>query len=90
MVRFRNFGKRNELAEELAIGPSNDEVSPAEPQAEKNLGEKNNDDIGEARSADDDNILEKIPTPDVQGGIKKVEAVTLTWTRNELILAYAL
>lgn len=90
MMRFRNFGKRNELAGELAVGAGHDEVSPAEPQVEKNPGEKNHDDIGEARSTDDDNILEKIPTPDVQAGVKKVEAVTLTWTRNELILAYFL
>jgi hypothetical protein len=86
-MKFRGFGKRDALSEELAIGS-------AEPQPQVELaGEKDeknlNADIGEARS-DDENILEKIPTPDVQIGVKKVEAVTLTWTKNELILAYAL
>ena len=90
MVRFRNFGKRNELAGELAIGTGTEDVSPVEPQVEKRAGEKNGDEIGESKSTDDDNILEKIPTPDGQAGVKKVEAVTLTWTRNELILAYFL
>ncbi|CZR57894.1 related to major facilitator MirA [Phialocephala subalpina] len=88
MVRFRNFGKRNELAGELAIGTGTEDVSSVEPQVEKHAGEKNGDEIGESKSTDDDNILEKIPTPDVQAGVKKVEAVALTWTRNELILAY--
>ncbi len=83
--KFRGFGKRDELAEEVAVGRAE------EPSQPEHVGEKNlRDDIGEDRSADDENILEKIPTPDVQDGVKKVEAVTLTWTKNELILAYGL
>ncbi|KAE8442447.1 hypothetical protein EG329_003348 [Mollisiaceae sp. DMI_Dod_QoI] len=82
-MKFRGFGKRDELAEEVAVGRAE------EPSQPEHVGEKNlRDDIGEDRSADDENILEKIPTPDVQDGVKKVEAVTLTWTKNELILAY--
>lgn len=82
-MKFRGFGKRDELAQEVAIGAAE---SPQDiPVTEKNLNNR----IGEARS-DEENILEKIPTPDVQIGVKKVEAVTLTWTKNELILAYAL
>ncbi len=38
-------------------------------------------------AADYDTASEK-PSEDVQAGVKKVEAVTLTWTRKELILAY--
>ena len=31
-----------------------------------------------------------LPNPEVQEGVKKVEAVTLTWTRRELWIAYGL
>ena len=31
----------------------------------------------------------KRPSEDVQAGVKKVEAVTLVWTKKELIFAYA-
>lgn len=87
-MKFRAFGKRDALAEELAIGAAEPQpqIESADEKNEKNF----NDDIGIARSTDEENILEKIPTPDVQTGVKKVEAVTLTWTKNELILAYAL
>lgn len=40
-------------------------------------------------SDDYDNALEEKPSDDVQAGVKKVEAVTLTWTKGELIFAYA-
>lgn len=30
-----------------------------------------------------------VPDSEAQDGVKKVEAVTLSWTRTELIIAYA-
>lgn len=83
-MKFPNFGKRNELAEELAVGtapePSNSELASDKHNLETGGGEKS------VVHSDDENIL---PTPGVEAGVKKIEAVTLTWTKKELIAAYA-
>jgi len=38
----------------------------------------------------DNNSLEQVPSKDVQAGVQAVEAVTLTWSKNQLVLAYGL
>ena len=69
------FGKSNKLAQDVAIGT-------ADPTQSDHAAEKQTRTI-------DDSSLERLPSPHVQGGVKKVEAVTLTWTKNQLIFAYA-
>lgn len=72
------FGKSKDLATDVAVG------SPtADPTGSENADEKH------AAAAVDGGSLDRIPSPDVQDGVKKVEAVTLVWTRKELIFAYA-
>lgn len=36
----------------------------------------------------DDGVSEERPSLEAEAGVKKVEAVTLTWTKKELIFAY--
>jgi hypothetical protein len=78
------FGDRSnkDLAQELAVGPAPDPID-LDPSTEKQL----------PTSTDDDNSIthppsEEAPSEDAQDGVKKVEAVTLTWTRKELYVAY--
>ena len=71
------FGRGKDVATDVAVGGP--ETSTSEPD---NGSEKH------SRAVVDDNSLDRVPSEDVQEGIKKIEAVTLTWTRNELILAY--
>lgn len=86
-MKFPNFGKRNELAEELAVGtapePTDSELAGEKHDPETGVGEK-----GVVHS-DDENNLSRVPSPGVEAGVKKIEAVTLTWTKKELIAAYA-
>lgn len=83
-MKFPNFGKRNELASELAVGhavePTNEEANGEKHRPDTSSGER------DAGSSDDEHVL----NTKVEAGVKKIEAVTLTWTKNELILAYAL
>jgi hypothetical protein len=45
--------------------------------------------IGPAPQQDVDEPPEKyVPDAEAQNGVKKVEAITLSWTRSELIVAY--
>jgi hypothetical protein len=39
--------------------------------------------------ADDSSFDDSLPDKDVQDGVKKAQAITLSWTRKELIVAYA-
>ncbi|KAF4628600.1 hypothetical protein G7Y89_g9554 [Cudoniella acicularis] len=72
------FGNRNRVAErDIAIGGNAEASSEADNVADKQV-----------HANVDDDSLERVPTKDVQEGVKKVEAVTLTWTKRELILAY--
>ncbi|KAK0110766.1 hypothetical protein ONS96_002363 [Cadophora gregata f. sp. sojae] len=86
-MKFSNFGKRNELANELAVGtasePTDSEFASHNQSKQAHMGEKS------GVPSDDENVLERIPSPSVEAGVKKVEAVTLTWTKKELIAAYA-
>jgi hypothetical protein len=80
MKFFGNRG-RNGLPHDSDVTPtaeSNDlGIPPAEKQPPTNL-------------TDDDGVSIEAPSEDIQQGVKKAEAVTLTWTRNELIVAYGL
>jgi hypothetical protein len=69
------FGRGKDFATEVAVG--------AESSEPDNVVEKNSPPL-----VVDDNSLERVPSQNVQDGVKKIEAVTLTWTRNQLILAY--
>lgn len=67
------FGRGKALATEVAVGGLSDS---------DNTTEKHN------TPGVDADALERIPSQNVQDGVKKAEAVTLTWTRNQLIIAY--
>ena len=67
------FGRGKDLATEVAVGGPSDT---------DNTAEKYNTPVVDTDS------LERVPSQNVQEGVKKVEAVTLTWTRSQLILAY--
>jgi hypothetical protein len=77
------FGNRSSkaLPHDIAVPPTAEDndlgISPAEKQPPQNL-------------TDGDEISVESPSEEVQLGVKKVEAVTLTWTKNELIVAYGL
>jgi hypothetical protein len=77
------FTNRNNSVLSHDIAVHQDAVQPDDvnsPPAEKQ----------QPNTADDDGASIEAPSEDVQEGIKKVEAVTLTWTKNELIIAYGL
>lgn len=78
-MTFKVFSNRNtnKTAHDVAVGP-------AAPDAENldHLGEKQLN-----HATDSDQVSEK-PSEDVQDGLKKVQAVTLTWTNKELYFAY--
>lgn len=85
---MKYFGKNKALAEEMAVGGAPDHTSDAE------MFNVEKDDAittgpHKKNVPDDSNSLEKVPSADAQAGVRKVEAVTLTWTKQELILAYA-
>lgn len=69
------FGRSKDLATEVVVGGESSEPV--------NVMEKHSQ-----PAVVDDNSLERVPSQNVQDGVKKIEAVTLTWTRNQLILAY--
>ncbi len=75
------FGKRN--ADQVAARIAAGEI------ASPDLAEKQDAEKG-ATKVDEEPTLSRVPSPDVQAGVQKIEAVTLTWTRNELIVAYGL
>jgi hypothetical protein len=78
--KMKFFGNRNSsLATDVAVGSSDSDNGPT--IEEKQVG---------AIGVNDDSSLEHMRSRNVQEGVKKVEAVTLSWTKNELILAYTL
>jgi hypothetical protein len=79
-MKFFGIRSSNTLATEVAVGSAPDATDS------DHAGEKQ---ITSTEGTNDyDQSIEK-PSEDVQAGVKKVEAVTLTWTKNELIFAYA-
>lgn len=71
--KMKFFGRGKALATEVAVGGPSDSDNTTEKHDTPGV---------------DADALERIPSQNVQDGVKKVEAVTLTWTRNQLILAY--
>lgn len=66
---------RNKFANDLAVPYEED----ADPTREKQVN----------AATDSDRASAERPAEDVQFGVRKVEAVTLIWTRRELVFAYA-
>jgi hypothetical protein len=81
-MKFHGFKSSNKLAQDVAIGSDPHDSLETDHGKEKAAGVVPNE-------YDLDIIGQEIPSPNVQEGIKKVEAVTLTWTKKELIFAYA-
>lgn len=83
-MRFPWSARTDGAATRLAVGGP--EVTSSEAHADnKNNAFNPTMDNGIASSSDED-----IPSEDVQHGVQAVEAVTLVWTKTQLILAYAL
>jgi hypothetical protein len=78
MPNFKVFN-RDKVAQDVAVGTGSDENDP------DHAGEKQ---VNTDTAIDSDSASER-PNEDVQAGVKKVEAVTLVWTKMELIFAYA-
>lgn len=77
MPNFKVFN-RDKVAQDVAVGTGS--------------GENDSDHAGEKQVNTDtamktDSASER-PSEEVQAGVKKVEAVTLVWTKKELIFAY--
>jgi hypothetical protein len=87
------FGKNKELAEEIAVGaPVPASAQDGEVAAvEKSATTSGINDIQEKRaeSSHETNSLDQIPSVDAQAGVRKVEAVTLTWSKKDLYIAYS-
>ncbi|KAI9046555.1 hypothetical protein LZ554_009300 [Drepanopeziza brunnea f. sp. 'monogermtubi'] len=95
-MRFFDFGKRNDqLAEEIAVGTGTahswQPPTGIELAGEKQLSgtEVGGGEKGIVHSDKESNNLSRVPSPEAEAGVKKIEAVTLTWTKKELIAAYA-
>lgn len=63
----------------------------AGPSSPSELPEKHT--TGEPQAIDEDDAVRKVeeattPSKDAQSGVKSVEAVTLTWTKTSLVLAF--
>jgi len=77
---MRFFGNPDKSAQQAVVGGA---IGTAEPVAD---GEKQG--ITPSQRNDSSEFSDERPSEDVQAGVKKVEAVTLTWTRKELYFAY--
>jgi hypothetical protein len=79
------FGSRNRSA------VSHDNDVPVPPTSEvNNFGIPPSEKQQEPQLTDEDGLSVEAPSEDAQLGVKKAEAITLTWTINELIVAYGL
>jgi len=74
-VKMRLFESRNKNAPlaDIAVG---------EPATEVDVDNKQ-------PTATDDSSIDEVPDKNVEDGVRKAQAVTLSWTKKELILAYA-
>jgi hypothetical protein len=79
-MKFLGCRRNKALSQDIAVPPPVESAEPGLPPAEKQLQD----------TTDYDGTSIEAPSEDAQEGVKKVEAVTLTWTRNELIMAYGL
>jgi hypothetical protein len=83
---FATQQTRNEDAEHNGI-PS-DNVAQAVPESKEAAINGEKDIVGDSNS--DNNSSDLKPNHDAQHGVERVEAITLTWTKNSLIAAYVL
>jgi len=85
------FGHRpsNKLATETAIGPAPNAMD-SDHAAEKqvNSTELHSTELSANDYTQSIDTIPERPAPDAQVGVQKIEAVTLTWTRGELVFAY--
>lgn len=80
-MKFFGDNKNAEEASDIAVPPTAVESKDlTSPPAEKQA----------PHLTDDDGASIEAPSENVQMGVKKAQAITLTWTRSELIVAYAL
>lgn len=77
------FGNRNRSAvvHDNDVAPATEINNFAIPPSEKQQ---------QPQLTDEDGVSVEAPSEDAQLGVKKAEAITLTWTINELIVAYGL
>ena len=85
-MKFFGIRSSNKLAQDVAVGPAPD-ANDSDHAGEKKITSAELSTI--ADSKDETQSIEAKPAEDVQEGVKKIEAVTLTWTKSELIFAYA-
>lgn len=78
------FGNRERDAQ------AHDLVAPTTEAESKSFGVPPAEKEPRPHLTDEDGVSIEAPSEDLQQGVKKAEAVTLTWTRSELIVAYAL
>ena len=93
-MKFYGLGKQKNMAEEIAIGAAapveeHVDIATAEEKSHVRDDKETSDDVNAAGSDTDVNSLEKVPSVNAQAGVRKVEAVTLSWTKKELYIAYA-
>jgi len=75
-MRFFDRGNKTPGAD-IAIGNATPEADPEDKH------------ISTTDGADDSSFDDNLPDRDVQDGVKKAQAITLSWTRKELMVAYA-
>lgn len=85
-MKFFGFRSSNKLAQDVAVGNAPD-ANDFDHAGEKQVTSTDQDTFEQTGSIDAD--AEEKPNHHVQAGVLKIEAVTLTWTKNELIFAYA-
>ena len=83
MMKFFGIRSSNKLAHDIAVGAEPHASIETDHSGEKSMDKSipNTNDYAQS--------IEEKPAPELQEGVKKVEAVTLTWTNNELVFAYA-
>jgi hypothetical protein len=84
-MKFFGIRSSNKLAQDVAVGPVPD-ATDSDHAGEKQVNSTELTSTG--GSNEYAQSIEEKPAEDVQEGVKKIEAVTLTWTKNELIFAY--
>lgn len=80
-MKFFGFRSSNKLAKEIVISPALDAIY-SDHDSEKQISSP------DGTNDYNPSIQEKLDD-DIPGGVKKIEAVTLTWTKHELTFAYA-
>lgn len=83
-MKFFGIPSSNKLAQDVAVGDAPD-ANDSDHAGEKQVTSTEQDGFENSGSID----IEDKPSQDVQAGVQKIEAITLTWTRKELIFAYA-